>query len=60
MNEEDLECVHALSLHTLHLSERESVRKTDIERERWRKSPELLFLFLKGMTGAWAPFSYLV
>ena len=30
------------------------------ERERCRICPELLFLFLKGMTGALAPFSYLV
>jgi hypothetical protein len=30
------------------------------ERERCRKCPELLFLFLKGMTGAFAPLSYLV
>jgi hypothetical protein len=29
------------------------------ERERFRIFPELLFLFLKGMTGALAPFSYL-
>ncbi len=30
------------------------------ERERFRTCPELSFLFLKGMTGALAPFSYLV
>jgi hypothetical protein len=29
-------------------------------RERCRICPELLFLFLKGITGALAPFSYLV
>jgi hypothetical protein len=43
------------------------VREIEIERERERKSvrerkrcPELLFLFLKGMMRALAPFSYLV
>jgi hypothetical protein len=46
--------------------ERERVRKREREkdrereRERCRICPELLFLFLKGMTGALAPFSYLV
>jgi hypothetical protein len=30
------------------------------ERERGRICPELLFLLFKGMTGALAPFSYLV
>jgi hypothetical protein len=39
-------------------SERERERKK--ERERCRICPELLFLFLKGMTGALATFSYLV
>jgi hypothetical protein len=34
---------------------REGGRERDVE-----YSPELLFLFLKGMMGAWAPFSYLV
>ncbi len=38
--------------------ERERVR--DRKRERCRICPELLFLFLKGMTGALVPFSYLV
>jgi hypothetical protein len=36
------------------------VRKSESERERCRICSELLFLFLKGMTGALAPFSYLV
>jgi hypothetical protein len=44
--------------------ERESVKKREEgerEREREReRCPELLFLFLKGITGALAPFSYLV
>jgi hypothetical protein len=44
--------------------ERDRVRKRERgrerERERCRKCPELLFLFLKGMTGALSPFSYLV
>jgi hypothetical protein len=42
---------------------REGERKREKERERERereRCPELLSLFLKGMTGAWAPFSYLV
>ncbi len=34
-------------------------RERDAEKERGRER-ELLFLFLKGMTGALAPFSYLV
>jgi hypothetical protein len=33
-------------------------RERERERERCRICPELLFLFLKGMTGALAPFSY--
>jgi hypothetical protein len=33
--------------------------ETETKRERCRICPELLFLFLKGMTGALAPFSYL-
>ncbi len=67
-------CGRALCLqecaHRLHWSERERERererKREKERERERKRercricPELLFLFLKGMTGAMAPFSYLV
>jgi len=50
--------------------ERERERESEIkrkkdkerkrERERCRICPELLSLFLKGMTGALAPFSYLV
>ncbi len=38
---------------------RERERKGEIARERER-CPEMLFLFLKGMRGALAPFSYLV
>ncbi len=38
---------------------RERERQTDRQRKN-RIRPELLFLFLKGMTGALAPFSYLV
>jgi hypothetical protein len=37
--------------------ERERVRKREIERERERKRCRIFF---KGMTGALAPFSYLV
>ncbi len=43
--------------------EREREREKDRERGRERgreRERELLFLFLKGMTGALAPFSYLV
>ena len=44
--------------------ERKREREREKERERERESskicPELLFLFLKGVTGALAPFSYLV
>jgi hypothetical protein len=42
--------------------ERESGREREKvgERERCRICPELLFLFLKRMMGALAPFSYLV
>ncbi len=36
----------------------EREREIGRERERCRICPELLFLFLKGMTGALAPFSY--
>jgi hypothetical protein len=39
---------------------REGERERKRERERCRICPELLFLFLKGMMGALAPFSYLV
>ncbi len=40
--------------------QREKERERERERERCRICPELLFLFLIGMTGALAPFSYLV
>jgi hypothetical protein len=43
--------------------EKEGERKRERERERERerkRCPELLFLFLKGMMRALAPFSYLV
>ncbi len=40
--------------------EKEKEREREREIERCRKFSELLFLFLKGMTGALAPFSYLV
>ncbi len=40
--------------------ERKKRRERERERERCRMCSELLFLFLKGMTGAEAPFSYLV
>jgi hypothetical protein len=42
--------------------ERESEKEGGGERkkEKCRICPELLFLFLKGMKGALAPFSYLV
>ncbi len=43
----------------LHQSEREREIKRERERERER-CRIWLFLFLKGMTGALAPFSYLV
>ncbi len=50
--------------HTLFTGQRETEtereRKRERERERERICSELLFLFLKGMTGALAPFSYLV
>ncbi len=39
---------------------RKKERERERKRERGRICPELLFLFLKGMTGALAPFSYLV
>jgi hypothetical protein len=41
-------------------SEKEGERVRKRERERCRICPELLFLFLKGMSGVLAPFSYLV
>jgi hypothetical protein len=54
-------------LHTLFTGQRERGREREREggRERERKKerercPELLFLVLKGKTGALAPFSYLV
>ena len=41
--------------------EGEREKEGGIERERGRENcPELLFLFLKGMAGALATFSYLV
>ncbi len=40
--------------------ERKREREKERERHRCRICPELLFLFLKGMMGALAPFSYLV
>ncbi len=40
--------------------EREKNREGGREREGCRICPKLLFLFFKGMTGALAPFSYLV
>ncbi len=39
---------------------RETKREGEKEGERCRVRPELLFLFLKGMVCALAPFSYLV
>ncbi len=39
--------------------EMERWRDGEMERGRCRICPELLILFLKGMTGALAPFSYL-
>jgi hypothetical protein len=39
---------------------RERERGNETERERCMICPEFLFLFLIGMTGALAPFSYLV
>ncbi len=54
--------------HTLFNGQRERERERERKRERKRKGgrerciicPELLFLFLKAMMGALAPFSYLV
>jgi hypothetical protein len=40
--------------------ERERESEKEGERERCRICPDLLFLFFKGMTGALAPFSYLI
>jgi hypothetical protein len=40
--------------------ERGTGREKEVGRERFRICPELLFLFLKGMTGALSPFCYLV
>jgi hypothetical protein len=64
-----LNFVHG-SAHPLHQSEREIKREREREREGEREKEkevnmyfnclELLFLFLKGMTGALAPFSYLM
>jgi hypothetical protein len=57
-----LECGRALCTHPLHRSKRERKREREREREIYiyRICPELLLLFLKGMTGALASFSYLV
>ena len=51
-----------LYVHTLFTGQREREREREggRERERCRICPELLFVFLKGMTGALATFSYLV
>ncbi len=48
--------------HPLHWSEREreGERKRERESEKEGERTVLLFYFLKGMTGALAPFSYLV
>ncbi len=56
--------------HNLFTGQREREKEGEVERERERDVielisllltiAELLFLFLKGMTGALAPFSYLV
>jgi hypothetical protein len=66
-NEERLECGRALCLqgytHPLHWSEREREREREIKKERGREREikrEGEYLFLKGMMGALAPFSYLV
>jgi hypothetical protein len=40
--------------------ERERDRERERQRQRCRKCPEWLFLFLKGMTGALAPYSYIL
>ncbi len=69
-------CFMLARVSTLHRSQREGERKgegerkregerewergSERERERCRICPEMLFLFLKGMTGAMVPFSYLV
>jgi hypothetical protein len=45
---------------SLPVRERERKRNEGREGERCRICPELSFLFLKEMTGALAPFSYLV
>jgi hypothetical protein len=42
------------------VGKREREKEGERERERCRICPELFFLFLKVMTGALAPFSYLV
>ncbi len=67
--------LHATLSPSLYLSlshrsgreKEEGEREREGEKERLREksnmyfnSPELLFLFLKGMTGALAPFSYLI
>ncbi len=42
------------------MRKRERERETEREKEREREMSRILILFLKGMTGALAPFSYLV
>ncbi len=62
--EECLERGRALCLqgcaHPLHRSERGKDKERGKERERCRICPVLLYIFLTGMMGALAPFSYLV
>ncbi len=58
-------CAHPLC-RSEKVREREGEKEGGREREREREGercricPELLFLFLKGMVGALAPFSYLI
>jgi hypothetical protein len=57
-------CSLSPSLHTLFTGQREREREKEggrqRKRERCRLCSEVLFIFLKGMTGALAPLSYLV
>ncbi len=48
-------CIMLARVNTLFTGQRERERKGERERER-----KIEYLFLKGMTGAMAPFSYLV
>jgi hypothetical protein len=59
---ERLNCYACKGVHTLLTDQRESKRKGERERKRGggERCRIWLFLFLKGMTGALAPFSYLV